>query len=155
MGVAAACPARHRRDRHPSRRADDPVAHAPPVRRGRIHHPFRRHRHVECDQLGLRPAQGAPHMDAAMIRTAAILALCACSACTTSAEYRETRAELQRYSMMQTRGDVAFLPGGLGEGDLAGDLPEQYARLQKEAVSCRSDILVGARGSVTHICTTC
>lgn len=90
-----------------------------------------------------------------MIRNAAILAVLVCSACNTSYEYRETRSELQRYAMMQTRGDVAFLPGGLTEGDLAGEEPEQYARLQKEAVSCRSDILVNARGSITHICTTC
>jgi hypothetical protein len=57
--------------------------------------------------------------------------------------------------MMQTRGDLSFLPGGLGQDDLAGEAPEQYARLQKESVTCRSDILVSGRGYVSHICTSC
>jgi hypothetical protein len=94
-------------------------------------------------------------MDAAMIRNAAILAMLTCAACTASSQYRETRAELQHYSMMQTRGDISFLPGGLTQDDLAGEAPEHYARLQKESVTCRSDILVSARGAVSHICTSC
>jgi hypothetical protein len=98
-------------------------------------------------------------MDAAMIRTAAIIASAAAaltlSACMASREYRETRAELERYYMVQTRGEIAFLPGGLGLADLAGEAPEHYARLQKESVSCRSDIVVSARGYITHICTSC
>ncbi len=99
-------------------------------------------------------------MGGAMIRNAAILAtpmlavmgLCGCVA---SPEYRATRVELQRYYMVQTRGDITFLPGGLTQDDIAGDAPEHYARLQKEPVSCRSDIVVSARGYVSHICTHC
>lgn len=94
-------------------------------------------------------------MGAAMIRTAAMLALLVCAGCNASLQYRETRAELQRYSMVQTRGDITFLPGGLTQEDIAGEAPELYARLQKEAVSCRADILVTARGNVSHICTHC
>jgi hypothetical protein len=94
-------------------------------------------------------------MGAAMIRNAAILTVLMCSACQTSKEYRETREELQRYYMVQTRGEITFLPGGLGQDDLAGETPEHYARLQKESVSCRSDIVVNERGAVTRICTLC
>ncbi|HEV7692608.1 MAG TPA: hypothetical protein VGO52_17355 [Hyphomonadaceae bacterium] len=90
-----------------------------------------------------------------MIRGAAILAILTCAACTGSQQYCETRAELQHYAMMQTRGDLSFLPGGLTQDDLAGAAPEQYARLQKESVTCRSDILVSGRGGVSHICTSC
>jgi hypothetical protein len=94
-------------------------------------------------------------MGAAMIRNTAILTVLVCSACQPSSEYRETRDELQRYYMIQTRGEIAFLPGGLGQDDLAGEAPEQYARLQKESVSCRSDIVVSERGAVARICTVC
>ena len=94
-------------------------------------------------------------MDAAMIRSVAIVTMLSCTACVGSPQYQETREELQRYAMMQTRGDISFLPGGLGLDDLAGEPPEQYARLQKVSVTCRSDILVTARGGVSHICTSC
>jgi hypothetical protein len=88
----------------------------------------------------------------AVILAAAALPVCACQP---GRAYVETRNELQRYYMVQTRGDISFLPGGLSAEDFAGDPPEHYARLQKEAVTCRADIVVSAKGNVIEICTAC
>ena len=91
-----------------------------------------------------------------VILAAAALPLCACGQ---SREYFETRDELQRYYMVQTRGEISFMPngpnGGLTAADFADPAPEQYARLQKEAVTCRADIVVSAKGNVVEICTAC
>jgi hypothetical protein len=88
----------------------------------------------------------------AVILAAAAVPLCSCAP---SREYVETRNELQRYYMVQTRGEISFLPGGLTAEDFAGGPPEHYARLQREAVTCRADIVVDARGRVAEICTAC
>lgn len=85
---------------------------------------------------------------------ACVLPVALCS-CAPSRAYVETRDELQRYYMVQTRGEISFLPGGLSAEDFDGDAPEHYARLQKEAVTCRADIVVSAEGHVIEICTAC